>query len=172
MTFPLGSANLLLLHRELWGSRRASLTKTTSAGSQWLGGPQPLARPRHSIRRLLSQNTYRRRRLDLRTVPPSGFALCFSSPANPTQRRRRIPRSDRARQQRQTQRQESAKGGVPVSPSSPVAALHQRYEQPGTTRSQSAETSNPQNPEAGLFQRLKPLTPLSSSIFLWTRNSR
>lgn len=75
MTFPLGSANLLLLHRELWGSRRASLTKTTSAGSQWLGGPQPSARPRHSIRRLLSQNTYRRRRLDLRTVSLSGCAF-------------------------------------------------------------------------------------------------
>lgn len=52
------------------------------------------------------------------------------SPANPTQRHTRIHRSDKARRQKHTQRQTVAKGGVPVTRSSPVSALHQRYEQP------------------------------------------
>lgn len=165
MTFPLGSANLLLLHRELWGSRRASLTKTTSAGSQWLGGPQPSARPSHSIRRLLGQNTCRRRRLDQRAVSLSGFALCFSSPANPAQRRRRIHRSDRARQQRRATKAEIGQRGRPRQPILTCRSVASKV------RSQSAGTSNPRNPGAGLFQMLKPLMLLSSWIFLWTRNS-
>lgn len=121
MTFPLGSANLLLLHCELWCSRRASLNKTTSTGPHWLGGAQPSAWPRHFISRLLSQNTYRRRCLDM----PLYLPLChaFSPLANPTQRHIKIHRSDKARRQKHAQRQTLAKGSCqPILTSSGFAS--------------------------------------------------
>lgn len=55
----------------------------------------------------------------------------FFPPVIPTLRRRRIHRSDKAGQQRCRNKDRNwPKGGIPVSPSSPVSAFHQRLEPP------------------------------------------
>lgn len=132
MTFPLRSANLLLLHRELWCSRRASLTKTTSTRSHWLrrgatlgsvkAFHQMTAQPEHIQKEVLGHTQC--------------LSVSFSSffPPSPchsytkTQKNSQIWQSSAT--ETQEQRQKLAKGGIPVSLSSPVSAFHQRHEQP------------------------------------------
>lgn len=135
MTFPLGSANLLLLHRELWCSRRASLTKTTSTRSRRLRGRgrggatlgsvkafhQTIAQPEHIQKEALG-------RAQCLSISCSRL---FSPAVIPTLRHGRIHRSDKAGQQRCRNKDRNwPKGGISVSPSSPVSAFHQRHERP------------------------------------------
>lgn len=118
MTFPLGSANLLRLHGELWRSRRALLTNTASTGSRRPRQDQPSAEARQFIRRLLSQNTYRSGRIDangvsLLLVP---FLLSFSViPTHKHKKRRKIHRSDKVRQQRCRKKDRNWPKGVSLS---------------------------------------------------------
>lgn len=134
MTFPLGSANLLLLHRELWCSRRASLTKTTSTRSRRLRARGRGGNPR--LGQGISSDD-----CSARTHTEGGAWTCsvslyllfsaFFPAVIPTLRHRRIHRSDKAGQQRCRNKDRNwPKGGIPVSPSSPVSAFHQRHERP------------------------------------------
>lgn len=93
-------------------------------------------------------------------------------PVIPTQRHRRIHRSDKARQQRRRNRDRNWPKGAFLS-----AYLHQFQHSIKGTSSPYGLNFQSQNPEAGLFQRpwtdgFHPSTLLSSFIFLSTRNSR
>lgn len=174
MTFPLRSANLLLLHRELWCSRRASLTKTTSTRSHWLrrgatlgsvkAFHQMTAQPEHIQKEVLGHT-------QCLSVSFSSFSPPHP-PVIPTQRHRRIHRSDKARQQRRRNRDRNWPKGAFLS-----AYPHQFQHSIKGTSSPYGLNFQSQNPEAGLFQRpwtdgFHPSTLLSSFIFLSTRNSR
>lgn len=153
MTFPLGSAKLLLLHCELWCSGRALLTNTTSAGSHWLGRARPSAMARQFIRRLLSQNTYGGRHIDTDNVSLSLLPFLLSFSVILTHTHTEIHRSDKVRQQRcRKKKQKLAKRSVPVSSSSPVSVFHQRYEGPVRFRSQSGNTFSPKTQDWGSFK--------------------
>lgn len=84
MTFPLGSASLLLLLCELWCLGRALLTNTTTTtGSPWLRRAQALVVARQFIRWLLIQNKHRSRHIDthgvsLSHLPSFTFSLSHS----------------------------------------------------------------------------------------------
>lgn len=129
MTFPLGSAKLLLLHRELWCFRRASLTKTTSTRSHWLGWGNPW------LGQGISSNDCSARTHTegvAWTCSASVYLLFFAfSPCHSyteTQSNSQIRQS--LATETQEQRQKSANGCIPVSPFSPVSAFYQRHEQP------------------------------------------
>lgn len=57
-----------------------------------------------------------------------------------------------------------AKGSVPVSSSSPVSVLHQRYEGPIRFRSQSGNAFSPKTQNWGSFQRPEPDGSLPSVL--------
>lgn len=102
MTFPLGSASLLLLLCELWcwGRAEALLTNTTTTttGSYWLGRAQASIVAKQFIRWLLTQNTHRNGHIDTHSVSPAFF---YSPPLSILHTQtQKIHRSDKVRQQR------------------------------------------------------------------------
>lgn len=106
MTFPLGSANLLLLLCELWRWGRALLTNTTSTASQWPGRAQALVWARLFVRWLLIQNTHRRRHIDtywvsLSPLPSFTFLSLILTHTN-----MKIQGSDKVIQQRRRKKTE------------------------------------------------------------------
>lgn len=157
MTFPLGTANLLLLHCELWDSRSALLTNTTSTGPHWLGRAQPSAVARQFIRWLLSQNTHTRAHRRTHCLSLLPFLLSFSVILTHKQKNSQIWHSQTTGMQEKRQR--LAKGSVPVSSSSPASVFHQRYEGPTRFRSQSGNTFSPKTQNWGSFKDRSPVAP-------------
>lgn len=104
MTFPLGSASLLLLLCELWCWGRAGAlltnTTTTSTGSHWLGRAQASLIAKQFIRWLLTQNTHRDRHIDTHGASPALFYSLPLSILHTNTKKKKIHRSDKVRQQR------------------------------------------------------------------------
>lgn len=145
MTFPLGSANFLLLLCELWCWGRALLTNTTTTGSHWLEPAQALAVARQFIRWLLTQNTHRNRHADTHTHTaylylPHALLLSFFHSYTDKHKNSQIWQS----QTTETQKKDRSwpKG---VCLSALPHQFHQRYERPIRFSCQSGTLSVPKH---------------------------
>lgn len=163
MTFPLGSANLLLLLCELWCWGRALLTNTTSTGSHRLGRAQASAVARQFIRWLLTQNTHRSRHKAVSLYLSRPLFTLFLSHSY-THTNTKIHRSDKVRQQRRRKKTELGQGEcacqlflTSFSVSSKVWEAH-KVQLPIWQHFQSPNT------ELGFFQRPKPDGSLPSML--------
>lgn len=134
-----------------------SINRISAAGARSTFGRseavyQTTAQPEH-----IQERAHRRKwRLSIARALPTLF-LCHSYAQTLKKKKKKIHRSDKVRQQRcREKRQKLAKGSEPVSSSSPVSVLHQRYEGPIRFRSQSGNAFSPKTQNWGSFKRAKP----------------
>lgn len=150
MTFPLGSANLLLLLCELWCWGGALLTNTTSTGSRWLGHAQPSAVARQFIRWLLIQNTHRSRHIDIHTHTASLYFsrslwLFFSAVLKHTAQHKKNSQIWQSQTTETLEKKDRIwPRGACLSALPHQFVFHQRYEEPIRFSCQSGNTFSPQ----------------------------
>lgn len=167
MTFPLGSANFLLLLCELWRwgmsivNQHNNIRSISSAGtSESLGRGkavhQMTAHPELT-------HTEREQVPHTQTISP---ALFYSHPLSYRDKHTKIQRSDRVwiQRRRKKKRQNLAKGIVSVSSSSTDSGFHQRYLRPIRLSCQSGISFSPQT-APGLLKGSK-LPLLCLTVFI------